>query len=372
MIAPDHSKSSWRAPEGEGDSLPERGGSPAVAGEDPRRQASQDPPCLTKGGVTGQWQGTVSIDFWRATLTDKALTSFHAHYMPGTGEQLARAAKGFYRAERFSDGMVRRWDPWSPSSSGEDYESWELPGSMSEATGTRLGSLLRASSGVNVTLVHLAWDVPQQGYPRPWELRDQWQRLGPRSDNKAGRRFEGDDGSQTWYCGTKSADVRLRVYEKGKQQQALGVDAPSDWVRVEFELAGKWAPSLAWSSFLRGELLGYFAQLCDWYFQGPDVGQFFPRGTAGLVLGGESKQPSPAAATLAAMIRQYGAVLDELDRTAPGLLDAIRNLRKHGGKVEDFRRRRLAQALTEVGNTSDLLSQVDFLLNGRVTSRNIR
>lgn len=322
------------------------------------------PPCLTKGGVTN-WQGTVGVDFWRATLTGEALNTLQAHYIAGSGEMLPRSAKGFHRAERFNDGMVRRWEPWSDNADGTEYESWEFPGTLAGDTAERLGRLLRGVEGVKPTLIHLAWDVQQQGYPRPWAMRDQHERLRPRSDNKAGRRFEGEDGSQTWYCGTKSADVRLRVYEKGKQQQSMGIEAPTDWVRVEFELAGAWAPVLAWSAFLRGELPGFFAQLCRWYFLGEAVDEFFPEGTAGYILGGEPRKPSPAAATLAALVRQYGMVIESLEEHAPGLLVDLLALRRSSGRMEETRRRRFVEGLAQCGQ-DDLLRQVDFILNIRV------
>jgi hypothetical protein len=39
---------------------------------------------------------------------------------------------------------------------------------------------------------------------------------------------------RTWYFGSKTSDVRVRIYEKGLEQRAKGVeDSPEDWVRFE-------------------------------------------------------------------------------------------------------------------------------------------
>lgn len=57
---------------------------------------------------------------------------------------------------------------------------------------------------------------------------------------------------RTWYFGSKSSDVRVRIYEKGLEQRAKGVeDSPEDWVRFEGQFrprkerkakAAKWTP----------------------------------------------------------------------------------------------------------------------------------
>lgn len=49
--------------------------------------------------------------------------------------------------------------------------------------------------------------------------------------------YDRKEKGRTYYIGSRDSEVYLRIYEKGLEQRQKGwVDAPKDWVRIEFEI----------------------------------------------------------------------------------------------------------------------------------------
>lgn len=80
------------------------------------------------------------------------------------------------------------------------------------------------------------------------------------------RSFERWDSptGRTLYVGSRAAAVRVRVYEKGREQRAKGNDdAPLDWVRLELQWRPKGAKRTAALDFTPAEIWGASAWTAD-------------------------------------------------------------------------------------------------------------
>jgi hypothetical protein len=178
--------------------------------------------------------GRISIDYLRLTLVGDAIKVMKTYHENLRGVRLS-GAKGYRCVEKFGTGWVRRSDPWKPTKDGSIHESWEVPGFVAESEIGWLKEKYGHSpmDQVKCTLIHLAFDVVGQNYPRPFDLRALFQELDPSARTEWGRIIEGDLGEQTWYLGSKYSDVELRTYEKGKKFLSEKIKADKDWVRVE-------------------------------------------------------------------------------------------------------------------------------------------
>ena len=93
-----------------------------------------------------------------------------------------------------------------------------------------------------VSRADVAYDVVEPGsferlYGRVHELARTPRHGGKVSTSTVGDWIDGIDG-RTLYAGGVSSRVRVRVYEKGKEQRAKdpGSKAPDDWTRTEWQL----------------------------------------------------------------------------------------------------------------------------------------
>ena len=316
---------------------PEAGGPATIAGSGSGatlEAGEVTPPCLIKGGETHggecEYEGPISCDFLRFTLRGKALASWNRSFAADVGELVRAKAQGFDRVEMYSCGWVRRSSPWG----GGDYESWEYPGALPTRELERVRLILAdfaLTDEVVPTAVHLAWDVVGQSFPRADQWYERYAELEAASTAEEPEYFT-KGGARTCRIGSRQADLFWRIYDKGRKLQREGIDAETDWVRVECEFHKGWAADQAFSAVLAGDGQ-LFAIAARHYFRGKLARQWLPM-VAGELKRGVVEHPGHIK-KLRALLEQYGPMLRELQGL--GMLDACVNAAPEGSRTSQWR-----------------------------------
>ncbi|MGW8901689.1 replication initiation factor domain-containing protein, partial [Streptomyces sp. NPDC055753] len=55
--------------------------------------------------------------------------------------------------------------------------------------------------------------------------------------------IDGTNKLETLYIGAPNSDLRIRVYNKAKEQQKEGIEVDGDWWRVEAQIRSEWMPN---------------------------------------------------------------------------------------------------------------------------------
>lgn len=266
------------------------------------------PHCLTKGSET--YKPIVSLDYFRATFDYNEAVTMRRLFGDDEPQTIGKAT-GYRQACRYASGWVQQHEPTQPNRDGlTNYETWEMPGAVQH---DELKAITANCPSARLKQCHIALDYIDQDYPKPWELRQLLANAKPKTKNARGRRFEGDDGSQTWYLGKKSSTMMMRVYEKGKQLRSTKQDpnAPTDWIRVEFEVHSEWCLGMAMHFLRRDDVPGLAYNLATYFFEGDTLG-LMPI-TDDLVLKSPESRYTANFATIAHMLKQYGPLLNALD-----------------------------------------------------------
>lgn len=136
---------------------------------------------------------------------------------------------------------------------------------------------------------------------------------------KSAKLYQSGSG-RTLYLGSEKSEVRLVIYEKGPQQQALGVtDAPPDWVRIEVRIR----PKSRWKKAFAQLSLRQLASCRKWVLRCFEaLAAHFGRGGRGqrMIVIPEPKRVRTEIETLGYGLDQYkrSAIQLCMDRAAGG------------------------------------------------------
>lgn len=323
------------------------GGGHAASAAGPLAGAAT-PLSLIKGGET-KYKGGITVDFLRFTVWGESLIRWRAEFKDQDPQPVRGKADGFYRAERYASGWVRRFDPVSDMNNGvgKFYESWEFPGGVPphELERVRRHFNPERSPQVRPSCIDLAWDVVGQGYPRPDFFRESYKLLGARSKGDKPYRYIESQIGQTCEIGSPSSDLHFTIYEKGKKYRSEGLEVPEDWVRVEARCKGGIFHQLAWVYVVHGRRYDFFSGLCTHYFTGELARNLFPDG---LLAEGEVLKKRPdALRKMLTLIKQWGPMLTRLRDM--GLLDEIVGMVPDPSRASEYRMKAMQKEIEEVG-----------------------
>jgi len=316
------------------------------------------PPLLT-GGVKHGPKSLISVRCDWLSLSCSALCARHLQdaTKDAEGAGMKPYAKGFAEHEwrQCLGGQCQRHKgPHSRSKRwGKGYELWSWTGSNADSARSVLNQVDSAERDWKCTRLDVAFDFACDPAASALDFGEAWSEHTEAMELECGPSGLGDRVTWSWYVGSRNSVRRVRVYRKDIESGKCS--APSDdgeespyamppTMRVEVELHDQWADKCM-RSMLVDEQAGFRMAAAHVV----ELTGFVPCAEVGTLPKLDPDEPSDIAAKVAAMVTQYGPVL-EACKAAGVDLDALLAVREaRASRTSAYRLRKLVEAARAEG-----------------------